>query len=135
MKKVLLIGFLGVAAFCGYRAYDVFGPGGDAYRTYLDHASAEIRGGNIAGKHALARFGLADQIGDITAIDYELESEQDEGEGRVRIVAIQYVTHVYRDGFGNPSGRPKVSKARHTAVVARSGDGWKVTSMKAEPLD
>ncbi len=135
MKKVLLIGFLCVAAFCGYRAYEVFGSGSDAYRAYLKQATAEIRGGNMAAKHALARFGLADNIGDITAIDYELESQQDEGEGRVRIVALQYVTHVYRDGFGNPAGRPQVSKARHTAVVTRSGEGWKVTSIEAEPLD
>ena len=53
----------------------------------------------------------------------------------MRVVAVQYVTRVYRDGFGNPAGRPKVSKSRQHALVERVGDGWKVTDLEEEELD
>ena len=57
-----------------------------------------------------------------------------EPSGAVRIVALQYLTRIYRDGMGNPSGRPQVLKVRHTALVERTGDGWHVADIQGEPL-
>ena len=106
----------------------------DAYRAYQDHATASVQGGHRAGKAALARFGVSSNLGEIVAIEYELESEVTESPGAVRIVAVQYLTRVYRDGMGNPSGRPEVLKLRHTALVESKGDGWRVADMRGEQI-
>ena len=105
------------------------------YRAYLESATAEFRGGQMAAKHALAGFGMADQIADVVDISYELESSEWEGDDRVHIVALQYVTHVYRDGFGNPAGRPQVWKRRQRALVERVGEDWKLRDLESEELD
>ncbi len=133
--KVFLAVLLLLLMGGGYVGYKRFGPEGNAYRAYQGSATAEIRGGQMASKLALARFGLADQIGDVVDISYELESSEWEGDDRVRIVALQYVTHVYRDGVGNPAGRPQISKRRQRALVERVGEDWKLLDLESEELD
>ena len=133
--KVFLAVLLLLLVGGGYVGYKRLGPEGSAYRAYQESATAELRGGQTAAKLALARFGLADQIGDVVDISYERESSEWEGDDRVRIVALQYVTHVYRDGFGNPSGRPRVLKRRQRALVERVGEDWKLRDLESEELD
>ena len=132
MKKIFLLGVLALVGWAGHSIYQKLGPAAAPFRAYQQHATAVVQGGAMASKAAAARFGAAGNVPDVTAIEYELESQQEEGEGRVRIVAVQHVQRVYRDGVGNPASRPKYSTTRHSALVERVGDRWKVTEF--DPL-
>ena len=132
--KFLLVLVLGVMSWTGWVAYQKLGPPAEPYRAYQQYATASLRGGNMAARKALARFGASGQVPDTTGISYELESQTQEGLDSVEIVAIQSVTRVYRDGFGNPSGRPKVSKSRQYARVERVDGRWQVTELEEEKL-
>ena len=134
VKSLFLLIFLAGLGYGGYVIHQQLGAPGGAYLAYQNHATARITGATMASRAALANFGAAGNTPDIQSIEYELESRQDDG-GRTRIVAIQYVTRLYKDSFGNPAGRPKVSKARQHAVVEKAGDEWKVKSLKSEKLD
>ncbi len=134
VKTLFLLMVLAGLGYGGFVIHQQLGAPGGAYLAYQNHATARITGATMASRAALANFGAAGNAPDIQSIEYELESQQDEA-GRTRIVAIQYVTRVYRDSVGNPAGRPKVSKARQRAVVEKAGDGWKVRSFNSEKLD
>ena len=129
MKKIFLLGLIALLGWAGYSTYQKFGPAAEPFRAYQQHATAVVQGGTMAGRAAAARFGAAGNIPEVTAIEYELESQQEEGEGRVRIVAVQHVQRVYRDGMGNPAGRPKSSRTRQRALVERVGERWEVTAL------
>ena len=134
MKTLLLLMLLAALGYGGHVMYQSVSAPSGAYKAYQDHATARVTGASMASKAALANFGAAGNAPDIQSIEYELQSEQQDSEGRTRIAAIQYVTRLYRDSFGNPSGRPKVSKARQSAIVEKSGDTWKVKSLTTEKL-
>ena len=119
----------------GYKAYQTYGPPSAPYKAYQRYADAEVTGGLMAAKHALSRFGAAGNLPEVASITYQLESRMKESDSRVRVVAVQYVQRVYRDSFGNPSGRPKVSKERHHALVERVNGEWKVTDLDQEKLN
>ena len=106
----------------------------EAYAAYQTYASSTVRGGQMAGKAALARFGLSSNVGDISDIQYELESEETDSSGAVRIVAVQYLTRVYGGEYGVPAGRPEILKVRHRALVEPVGDGWKDAELEGDPL-
>ncbi len=132
--KFILVLVLGVMSCTGYVAYQKLGPPSEPYRAYQQYATSSLRGGQMAARHALARFGASGQVPDTGGISYELESQTWNGSDSVEIVAIQYVTRVYRDSFGNPSGRPKVSKSRQHARVERVDGRWQVTELEEEDL-
>ncbi len=135
MKTLFLLILLAGLGYGGYVVHQALDAPGGAYLAYQNSATARITGSSMASKAVLANFGAASNAPDVQSIEYELESEKQDGEKRTRIVAIQYVTRLYRDSFGNPAGRPKVSKSRQHAVVDKVGDTWKVKSMKSEKLD
>ena len=132
--KFFLVLALAVLSCSGYIGYQKFGPPSKAYRAYQQYATATLHGGQMAGRRALAHFGASGQAPDLAAISYELESQTRSGSGSIEIVAIQFVTRVYRDGFGNPSGRPKVSRSRQQARVELVEGRWKVTKLEGEDL-
>lgn len=133
MKSFLALVAVGVLCLAAWLGYQRSGPSARARAAYEHHATAILYGRSTAGKAALARFGAAGQAGDIQSVEYELESQREE-DGVVEIVAIQHVTRVFRDSFGNPAGRPQVSQARHRATVERSGEAWQVTELESERL-
>ena len=133
--KVFLLGLLAILSCGGYKVYQTFGPPSAPYKAYQRYADAEVNGGLMAAKHALGRFGAAGNVPDVTSITYQLESQSRESDTRVRVVAVQYVQRVYRGSFGNPAGRPKVSKARHHALVELVNGDWKVTDLDREKLN
>ena len=135
MKTVFVLALLAAVSYGGYAVYQKLGPNAGPYLAYQRYATATVRGSHMAGRAVAARFGAAGNIPDILSIEYQLESQRKEGDGRVRIVAIQYVTRVYRDDFGNPSGRPKVSKSRQHALIEKVADGWKVKDLESQKLD
>ena len=135
MKSLFLLLFLTGLGYGGYVVYQQVRAPGGAYLAYQNHATARITGASMASKAALANFGAAGNAPDIQSIEYELESERRDKSGKTRIVAIQHVTRLYRDSFGNPAGRPKVSRSRQQAVVEKVGDTWKVKSLESEKLN
>ena len=132
--KFFLVLVLGVMSCSGYLAYEKFGPPSEPYRAYQRYATSSLLGGQMAARKALARFGASGQAPDTGGISYKLESQTRNGSDSVEIVAIQYVTRVYRDSFGNPSGRPKVSKSRQYARIERVEGRWQVTELEEEDL-
>lgn len=134
MKSLLILAALGLLCVGAWLAYPHLGGASGARDAYEHHATAILYGRSSAGKAALAQFGAAGQAGDIQSVEYELESRS-ERDGAVELVAVQYVTRLYRDSFGNPAGRPQVSKARQRARVERVGDAWQVTSLESAKLD
>ena len=130
MKKVMLMGLLAVLTCGGYKAYQDFGPPSEAYRAYKQHAEAVVIGGRMASRQALAGFGAAGNVPEIVSVGYELESQHDEGEGRVRIVAVQSLQLIYRDEIGMPAGRPFASRTRHRALLEFADGRWKVTEFE-----
>ena len=132
--KFTLVLVLGLIACTGYVAYHKLGPPAEPYRAYQQYATASLQGGNMAARQALARFGASGQVPDTSGIRYELESQTRNGSDSVEIVAVQSVTRVYRDSFGNPSGRRKVAKSRQYARVERIDGRWQVTELEKEIL-
>ncbi len=130
VKKVILMGLLAVLTCGGYKVYQDFGPPSAAYRAYKQHADAIEMGGRMASREALARFGAAGNVPEIASVAYELESQHNEGEGRVRIVAVQSLLLVYRNEFGMPASRPHTSRTRHRALIEFADGRWKVTEFE-----
>ena len=98
--KFFLVLVLGVMSCTGYVAYQKLGPPSEPYRAYQQYATSSLRGGQMAARKALVRFGASGQVPDTGGISYKLESQTRNGSDSVEIVAIQYVTRVYRDSFG-----------------------------------
>jgi hypothetical protein len=129
MKKlVFLVVVLGVI---GYLAYQRMGPGSEAYRTYQEHATAQVMGGNMAASMVSQRFG--GPTTQIERVDYELESQQDLGEGEVQLVVLQHVQRTFREIAGPQ--RPTVQTTRHHVAMRRQGEGWSVVDVEKEPLN
>jgi hypothetical protein len=129
MKKFVVL--FAVLGFIGYQVYQRMGPGSEAYRTYQEHATAQVMGGNTAASLVAQRFGAPTTK--IESIDYQLESEQDFGEGEVQLVVLQHVQRTFREVAGPQ--RPTVQTTRHHVAMRHQGEGWSVVDIEKEPVD
>jgi len=86
-------------------------------------------GGHMAGSRVVQRFGgPTTKIEDIT---YELESSNLLDENRVELVIVQSIQFRWvQDG---PS-RPEYNRSRHTVLMERNGEEWKIASDEEEEL-
>ncbi len=72
---------------------------------------------------------ISDMAGSIQKITYKLDTEDEEGESKVKISAVQYV---HRSGnTSSPGGI--TNKFRHIVELTKEGEQWKVSSFSEGP--